>query len=140
MKKILVIEDDVALLWLINRIVSNKYEVTKVRSGREALQALQNGYMPDLIISDLGLPIIDGMDLLQHLKKSGLFYHIPVIILSGNQNPQVISRCLSLGAAKFILKPFDPMQLVSEVNEVIMASEVNASMREPVMDDLSLVA
>jgi CheY-like chemotaxis protein len=140
MKKILVIEDDVALLWLINRIVSNKYEVTKVRSGREALQALQNGYTPDLIITDLGLPVIGGMDLLQHLKKSGLFYHIPVVILSANQNPQVINRCISLGAAKFILKPFDPVQLISEINDVLIASDINASMSEPVMDDLSLVA
>lgn len=140
MKKILVIEDDVALLWLIERIISNQYDVVKVRSAQEAVHALQGGYSPDLIITDLGLPVIDGYELLQYLKKSGLFYHIPVIVLSGNENEQVIKKCLNAGAAKFILKPFDPPHLLSDIKDVLIAADINAAIEQPLgVEELVLV-
>lgn len=135
MKKILVIEDDVALLWLIERIISNQYEVVKVRNAQEAVQTLQGGYSPDLIMTDLGLPVIDGYELLQYLKKSGLFYHIPVIVLSGNENPQVINKCLNAGAAKFILKPFDPPQLLSDIKDVLIAADINAAVGDSMVEE-----
>jgi CheY-like chemotaxis protein len=140
MKKLLLIEDDVALLWLINRIVSNQYEVVKVRNAQEALQVLQGGYEADLILTDLGLPVIDGLDLLQYLKKSGLYYHIPVIVLSGNENPQVIARCLGAGAAKFILKPFDPPRLLSDIKEVLAGVFSPAQKMPDETQELVLVA
>jgi CheY-like chemotaxis protein len=127
MKKILVIEDDVALLWLIEKIISNQYEVVTVRNAQEAIQALHGGYDADLIMTDLGLPVVDGIELLQYLKKSGMYYHIPVVVLSGNENPQAIKRCLHAGAAKFILKPFDPPQLLSDIKDVMIAADINAA-------------
>jgi two-component system, chemotaxis family, chemotaxis protein CheY len=139
MKKLLLIEDDVALLWLISRIVSNQYEVVKVRNAQEALLALQNGYKADLILTDLGLPVVDGLDLLQYLKQSGLYYHIPVIVLSGNENPKVIAQCLGAGAAKFILKPFDPPRLLSDINNVLSADYQPASALTADQEELVLV-
>lgn len=130
MKKILVIEDDVALLWLIDKILSNQYEVVTVRNAQEAIGKLHDGYEADMIITDLGLPVVDGFELLQYLKKSGLYYHIPVVVLSGNENPLVIKRCLNAGAAKFILKPFDPPQLISDIKDVMIARDINAAVAE----------
>ena len=83
MKKVLVIEDDEPLCWLLEKILRGKYEVFVMNDGMEAWSWLTDGNSCDLIISDIKMPSLDGMELLENLSNSGLFKNIPVIILSG---------------------------------------------------------
>jgi two-component system, chemotaxis family, chemotaxis protein CheY len=121
MKKILVIEDDEALCWLLQRILSVKYEVTIMRNGMDGMNWLLNGNTPDLIVSDLNMPSLDGIELMQKIRFSGFLRGIPVMILSGDQNPAKKKQCMDLGAARYIMKPFEPSFVLSEVENVLGA-------------------
>jgi two-component system, chemotaxis family, chemotaxis protein CheY len=123
MKKVLVIEDDVPLCWLLERILKNNYEVVIMNDGMEAWSWLSDGHLPDLIISDLKMPSLDGLELLENLSNSGLFKNIPVIILSGYEDANKRKQCLDLGAFTDLVKPFEPQSLVTEVKRALSASK-----------------
>ncbi len=120
MKKVLVIEDDEPLCWLLEKILGNKYEVIIMNDGMEALSWLSSGNTPDLIISDIRMPSLDGLQLLENLKQSGLYKDIPVIILSSFEDPRKRKECLDLGAVDYFIKPFEPQHLVSRVKEIFL--------------------
>jgi len=119
MKKVLVIEDDIPLCWLLEKILQGKYQVTIMNDGMEAWSWLSDGNLPDLIISDIQLPSIDGIELLENISNSGLFKNIPVIILSGYEDGSKRKQCLDLGAFTYLVKPFEPQALVSDVNRAL---------------------
>ncbi|HRJ30933.1 MAG TPA: response regulator [Cyclobacteriaceae bacterium] len=122
MKKVLVIEDDEPLCWLLEKILGNKYEVSIMNDGMEALSWLSSGNTADLIISDIRMPSLDGLQLLENLKQSGLYRDIPVIILSSFEDPRKRKECLDLGAVDYFIKPFEPQHLVSRVKEIFVNS------------------
>jgi two-component system chemotaxis response regulator CheY len=119
MKKVLVIEDDVPLCWLLEKILKNNYEVVITNDGMEAWSWLSDGNLPNLIVSDLKMPSLDGIELLENLSNSGLFKNIPVIILSGYEDASKRKQCLDLGAFTYLVKPFEPQSLVAEVDRAL---------------------
>jgi two-component system, chemotaxis family, chemotaxis protein CheY len=119
MKKVLVIEDDIPLCWLLEKILQTKYEVMIMSDGMEAWSWLSDGNHPDLIISDIKMPSLDGIELLENISNSGLFKNIPVIILSGYEDGNKRKQCLDLGAFTYLVKPFEPQSLVAEVERAL---------------------
>lgn len=119
MKKVLVIEDDIPLCWLLDKILQNKYQVMIMSDGMEAWSWLTDGNQPDLIISDIQMPSLDGIELLENISNSGLFKNIPVIILSGYEEGSKRKQCLDLGAFTYLVKPFEPQTLVAEVERAL---------------------
>ncbi len=117
MKKVLVIEDDAPLCWLLERILRGKYEVIVMNNGLEAWSWLSDGNNCDLIISDVQMPSLDGIELLENLRSSGLFKSIPVIMLSGFEDSR--KECLELGAFAYLVKPFEPRKFMSEVDRAL---------------------
>ena len=117
MKKILLVEDDAALSWLLEKILRWDYNVVSMKDGLEAWSWLSDGNLCDLIISDVNLPSLQGTELLENLSNSGLYNHIPVIILSGLEESRKV--CLELGAITYLLKPFNPHQFLHEVKLAI---------------------
>lgn len=115
MRKILVIEDDSPLCWLLEKILKHDYEVIIMNNGLEAWCWLSEGNYPDLIISDIKMPSLDGVELLENLSNSGLFKDIPVIILSGYEDAAKRKQCLDLGAFMYLVKPFEPRLLLEIV-------------------------
>src|SRR5687768_17663346 len=124
MKKVLVIEDDAPLCWLLERILRGKYEVIVMNNGLEAWSWLSDGNSCDLIVSDVKMPSLDGIELLENLSNSGLFKNIPVIMLSGLEDSK--KECLELGAFTYLVKPFEPRMFLSEVERAIMHQNENA--------------
>jgi two-component system, chemotaxis family, chemotaxis protein CheY len=119
MKKILVIEDDIPLCWLLQKILSRRYQVEIMNNGMDAWSWLSDGNLPDLIISDIKMPSLDGVELLENISTSGLFKNIPVIILSGDDDVLKRKECLDLGAFTYIVKPFEPQLLMAEVDRAL---------------------
>jgi two-component system chemotaxis response regulator CheY len=122
MKKVLVIEDDEPLCWLLEKILCSKYKVFVKHDGMEALSWLSSGNTADLILSDIRMPSLDGIQLLENLKQSGLYKDIPVVILSSFDDPEKRKECMDLGAADYIIKPFEPQHLVKRVKEIFLKS------------------
>ncbi len=125
MKKVLVVEDDSPLCWLLETIMRNTYEITIVNNGMDAWSLMSERNIPDVIISDLAMPGLDGIELLENLSESGLFRNIPVIILSGDEEPAKRKRCLDLGAFSYVIKPFEPRLLLEEVRSALVSSTAN---------------
>jgi two-component system, chemotaxis family, chemotaxis protein CheY len=115
LKKILIIEDDEPLCWLLEKILTGKYEPIIMKNGLEGLSWLSDGNMPNLIISDINMPTLDGIELLENIRSSGILRDIPVIMLSASDEPEKRKRCLALGASNYLIKPFEPQLLIEEI-------------------------
>ena len=74
---------------------------------------------PDLIIADPQLPDMENWELIHQLSTSGLYGNIPIIALSGLEKSETDSKCLSFGIEKYFLKPFNPVELLLAVNDVL---------------------
>ena len=101
--------------WLLKNLLRSKYEVTTKSNGMEAFSWLSVKNIPDLIISDIKMPLMDGFELLENLAISSLYKNIPVIILTGLSEPATLKRCQDLGAYSFLVKPFKPSELLSKI-------------------------
>ena len=122
-KTLLIIDDSKSILSVISYIFSSKYTVVKKVNGVEALDWLQEGNMPSIIVSDLDMPEMDGFTLLKHLKSSAAFEDIPLVILSNTDSSTEKVRCLRLGADDYVVKPFNPEELDARVENLVRKAE-----------------
>lgn len=117
--KILIVEDDVYMQLILKEFLSNVYETEVCINGMDALASIQNGNIPDLIISDLNTAKISGLELLGQLQASDFFKSIPVIIVSGEDSSEKRILCLNSGADDYIVKPFNPAELEARVRVIL---------------------
>jgi CheY-like chemotaxis protein len=120
-KQILVIDDDMTMQCLLQNMLSEKYDVLCADNGMEACHWLSTGNIPDLIISDMCMPEMDGLELLKALSSSGLYRNIPVIILSTLDDAHTRERCLGQGAIAYLNKPFDVQALMQTVSSPLVS-------------------
>lgn len=119
--KVLIVEDEAVMVKLLeNALTQNGYEVFSVSNGQEGLQAVQKNE-PDLIISDIMMPIMDGFTFYRELKANEATASIPVLILT--DRTQMEDSFGALGADDFIPKPFEPEALLSKVSQLLKNSE-----------------
>jgi two-component system chemotaxis response regulator CheY len=113
--KILVIEDDGPLCYLLGRILKEKFEVSIHSDPLSAMAWLSLGNLPNLILCDFDLPGINGLDFIENMKRSGSYNQIPLIMLSGMADLKIQQKCIAAGASAFLLKPFDPTGLIETI-------------------------
>ena len=118
--KILVVDDRQSLSDLVAQFLGRAYHVTTVENGMQALGSLQGGNVPDLIITDLEMPEMDGFELIKQLKVTGLFSDIPIIVLSCRDSSADRIKSLQLGADDFLVKPFNPEELLIRVDKLVI--------------------
>ena len=116
---ILIIDDDLAMCQLLKRLLERSYEVTTKNDGMSAMYWLAQGNLPDLIITDLDMPNINGEDFVVNLKNSGYFNEVPFIVITGYSSKEQRIRCMKLGIHDYFEKPFNPKDLLFSV-EVIL--------------------
>ncbi len=121
MKHILLVDDVSTNLKCEELILHNKYKVTMVKSGEEALRYL-NTVIPDLILLDIHLSRMDGFEVMEHMRKDSRTASIPVIFLTADDHVDK-ERSLAMGAADFIRKPFDPQTLLDKIQAVWRAED-----------------
>ncbi|MFZ5451545.1 MAG: response regulator [Thermodesulfobacteriota bacterium] len=118
-ERILVVEDDEDILQLLKyNLAKEGYGVTGVTSGEEALKALKAS-TPDLVLLDLMLPGVDGLDVCRALKREAQTGQIPIIILTAKGEEADIVTGLELGADDYITKPFSPRVMLARVRAVL---------------------
>jgi len=119
MEKILVVDDKSTISNLLVQFLSGQYEVDIKEDGLKALTWLQQGNIPDLVLTDLQMPNLDGVELIKRLKESGYFKDIPIIVLSSRDNSADRIQCLKLGAEDYIVKPFNPEELLIRIEKIL---------------------
>ena len=116
---ILVVDDEEDILELVRyNLVKEGYRVTAVASGEEALKSARSA-RPDIILLDLMLPGVDGLEVCRLLKQDSKTRHVPIIMLSAKGEEADIVTGLELGAADYITKPFSPRVLVARLRAVL---------------------
>ena len=126
MKKILIVDDEPNIVMSLEyTFKKNNFEVFIARDGQEALEILKN-QLPDLIILDVMMPMVDGFATLEQIKKDERLRHCKVIFLSAKNKEKDIEKGLSLGANLYVTKPFSIKKLVEQVQELIQP-ETNAT-------------
>lgn len=118
-EKIIVVDDEENIRELVRyNLAQEGYQVTTVGSGEEALQQACS-QVPDLIILDLMLPGIDGLDVCRALKNGSKTAHIPIVMLTVKGEESDIVIGLELGADDYITKPFSPKVLLARIKAVL---------------------
>jgi signal transduction histidine kinase/DNA-binding response OmpR family regulator/ligand-binding sensor domain-containing protein len=117
LSKILVVEDNYNLVSFI-KIVLEGYEVISAENGKVALDILQKQSF-ELIISDIMMPEMDGVELIEHLKSNNNYRHIPIIMLTAKQKLEDKVTALRIGVDDYMIKPFEPEELLARVNNLI---------------------
>ncbi len=111
-KKILVVDDERTIRMLLENYLGQTYEVATKSDGLDALNWLNAGNIPDLIIADINMPNMDGFEFVENIRASGYFKDIPVIMLSASESSTEKVRFLRLGANDYMVKPFNPEELL----------------------------
>jgi CheY-like chemotaxis protein len=118
-KSILIIEDDESISDVLAfRLERQGYRTTCAGTGALGLQ-LARSESPDLVLLDLKLPDVDGFSVCQQLDEDPQTGHIPVIILSAMERPDIIRRSRSAGCTYYVRKPYDPNALLILIQQAI---------------------
>jgi diguanylate cyclase (GGDEF)-like protein len=138
--RVLAVEDDPASRELIVEILGSIADVTTVQSGEAALEELRHGGYA-VVLLDVGLPGIDGFETARIMKKDVATRHTPVIFLTGQIGEEQVRRGYALGAADYLLKPFDPDILRAKVKVFVdlarLRSEAEALNHRVLHDQLT---
>ena len=116
--KLLIVEDNIELLMLLQQLLSNKYKILTATNGQEALEIIQTEEL-DMIITDLMMPIMDGMELTQQVKADPNYQHLPIILLTAKNQEETRTKALKAGADSFVTKPFKVSDLELSIDNII---------------------
>lgn len=120
-KKILIIDDDNFLIDMYTlKFTKSGFNVTTALGSEIALEKLNDGLIPDIILLDIVMPVMDGFELMEKMKEKKLAPDAIRIILSNRGQPSDIARGESLGAVGYIVKASStPTEVIEKVNEII---------------------
>ncbi|HIK26682.1 MAG: response regulator transcription factor [Oscillatoriaceae bacterium SKYG93] len=122
-KRLLLIDDDPNLILLVKDYLEFRgYEVITAENGREALEILEKEN-PDMIICDVMMPEMDGYSFVKHVRENPRTNWIPVLFLSAKGQSQDRIKGLNTGADVYMVKPFEPEELVAQVESSLRQSE-----------------
>ncbi len=117
--KILIVEDEEDILELISyNLAKEGYQVTGVPTGEDMLKRVRSD-LPDLVVLDLMLPGVDGLEVCKLLKNDPKTRHVPIVMLTAKGEEADIVTGLELGADDYIAKPFSPRVLIARVRAVL---------------------
>jgi len=120
MARILVVDDDSDIRFVARLALKRgKHEVTLAESGRAALAHLDSGAACDLILCDRMMPEMSGIQTLVEVRKRADRAHTPFVFLTAKAQKEEIDEGLRLGATRYLTKPFEPKDLLAEVNGVL---------------------
>lgn len=123
---ILVVDDDIVYQTLLaSKLKRDGYTVTKAQNGRQALKILQSQSF-DVVLLDIQMPEMDGYQVLEQMKSDETLWHIPVIVISGEEGMESVIRCVERGALDFLPKePFNAQLLNARINAALAADRLH---------------
>lgn len=117
-KKVVLVDDNPVYLKLARNILMAKYDVFTVPSAEKLFQILKK-ITPEIILLDVMMPVMNGYDAIKELKSRAETSGIPVVFLTGKDDPDNERLGLSLGAVDYIFKPFSPPQLLETIERCL---------------------
>lgn len=118
-EQILIIEDHSALRILMDNFLKKSFNVKTTANGYEALAWMKSGNIPDVIVLDINMPKLGGVEFLNNIRISGFFQDIPVVVVSGEEEGKTIEKCLEIGINGYLKKPFNPSDLQTKILTIL---------------------
>ncbi|MFO8002654.1 response regulator [Thioalkalivibrio sp. AKL19] len=119
MAKVLVVDDSASMRQMVAFTLKQAgHEVVEGRDGKDGLSKAQ-GAKADLVITDVNMPTMDGLQLTRELRKLGDYKFTPILVLTTEAGPEKKQEGKAAGATGWLVKPFDPDQLMNTVNRVL---------------------
>ena len=118
MYRVLIVEDNVELLTLMQRLLNQKYHVITAKNGKQALNIIHKEEL-DIVISDVMMPVMDGIELISAIKNDANYAQLPVILLTAKTRDEDRNEALQKGADDYITKPFRMSDLAVRVDNII---------------------
>jgi CheY-like chemotaxis protein len=118
--KVLVVEDDRSIQMVLELVLSRmaKCDVITASDGPEGIAKIQKE-KPDVVLLDLMLPGMDGFEVCRRAKVDESTRQIPIIFLTAQPQPASVAKAMALGAAGYLVKPFDPIKIIDQINEAL---------------------
>lgn len=117
--RILVAEDDPDLLKMLEHVMRALGDVVTAVDGQDALEKARAGPVPDVIVTDLMMPRLDGFALAKQLKSDPRLTHVPVVMLTAKTGPRDVIAGINAGARFYVTKPFKTEDLVAKVRKAL---------------------
>ncbi|WP_420149182.1 response regulator [Spirosoma sp.] len=112
-------EDDQYLIKLAFQKDSIQYNLQFATDGSDVLENIESPqFLPDLILLDLNMPVINGFEVIKHLKESPIYRHIPVVVLTTSTSEADINRAYELGVNTFVTKPANHQDLINLAEQI----------------------
>jgi len=117
---ILVAEDDDQISYLLNFMLTREgFEVKVANDGQEAMDAIESINPPKLALLDIMMPHFTGFELVEHIRKKGTWNDVPIVMLTAKSQEQDIVKALENGANDYVVKPFQPGELVVRLKSLM---------------------
>lgn len=122
--RIIAIDDEQSIRFIIENTFKKEFEVSTFKNGADALASMQTGLLPDLIICDIEMPVMNGFEFIQQVRASGFFDDIPLLMLSGKEDSKDRIKSFETGADDYIIKPFNPKELLARVKRRLISIDL----------------
>ena len=118
-KKILIVEDNVDIMEFVKELLQSfAYETVIATDGKQAVDRASE-HLPDLILMDVVLPEMNGLDAARRIRQNPQCESIPIIAMTARVLPKAREQCLQSGCNDYISKPFSPKQLLSRIQKLL---------------------
>lgn len=119
MARVLAVDDSASMRQMVSfTLEAAGFDVLSANDGREAYEKAQTEQV-DLVLSDVNMPIMDGIELIKELRKMQTYKYTPILMLTTESSHQKKSEGKAAGATGWIVKPFNPEQLINTIRKVI---------------------
>lgn len=118
MVKILYIDDASSMRKLVKMVLGSKFDLTMCEDGQQGLEAIQKEKF-DLIISDINMPVMNGLEFLENARKEAEYKFTPILMMTTEASQEMKVQGKKLGATGWIVKPFDPAKLPKIINKLL---------------------
>ena len=126
---ILLIEDDTIEVMKLNRTINSlqlKHKIIEAKNGEEALKLLNKKVnLPDIILLDLNMPKINGIEFLRIMKNDDVLKYIPTIVLTTSKNHKDVLECYKIGVAGYVIKPLKYEDYMAKIEKLLAYWSIN---------------
>ena len=117
--RVLTVDDSRTMLAMLQHTLSKAgFEVLQAEDGQQGLDVLAQGNV-DVVITDINMPVMDGIEFIKNVRASGTNQSLPILILTTETSQEKRSEGRTAGGTGWIVKPFDPEKLISVINRVM---------------------
>ena len=118
-RRILIAEDDPDLSRMLKMLLNSMGDVRTANDGMDAYAQIRAGFVPDLLITDVMMPRMDGIALVRRMKQDKELARIPVLMLTAKRSPKDVINGINAGAKHYLTKPFKQQELLDKVRHVL---------------------